>query len=115
NGRTSQGRSWNLNPVAGYFNTASTELARSDRGPGSVLGNTWPSFWPDKMTDVSDPGWPNSWNGFFGKDIFNADQEFYYRASDDNYTRFIENGRFFPDLTDPTRGGLALLIDVRVL
>lgn len=115
NGRTSQGRSWNMNPVAGYFNAASPELARSDRGPGSVLGNTWPSFWPDKMADQGDPGWAGSWNGFFGKNIFNADQEFFYRASDDNYTRFIENGRFFPDQTDPTRGGLAIKLDTRVL
>jgi hypothetical protein len=115
NGRTSQGRSWNMNPVAGYFNPSSPELARSDRGPGSSLGNTWPSFWPDKMTDTTDPGWPNSWNGFFGKNIFNADQEFFYRASDDNYTRFIENGRFSPDKTDPTRGGLAIKLDTRVL
>lgn len=115
NGRTSQGRSWNMNPIAGYFNPDSPELARSDRGPNSLLGNTWPSFWPDKVTDTSDPGWPNSWNGFFGKDIFNADQEFYYRAGDDNYTRFIENGRFFPDQTDQSRGGLAIKLDTRVL
>lgn len=115
NFRTSQGRSWNMNPVAGYFNPKSKELARSDRGPGSNLGNTWPSFWPDKMADSRDPGWANSWNGFFGKNIFNADQEFFYRAGDDNYTRFVDNGRFAPDLTDKTRGGLAIKLDTRVL
>ena len=51
------GESWAQNPIAGYFNDESEEIARSDRGPESTLGNTWPSFWPDKMSDESDPGW----------------------------------------------------------
>ena len=111
------GVSWALNPVSGYFNENSTEIARSDRGPGSPLGNTWPSFWPDKMADAGDPGWADSWNGFFGKDIFNADQEFYYRAGDDLYTRYLNNPntQYRPDNTDPTRGGLGLIVDSRVL
>ena len=109
---------WSLNPVSGYFNPNSQEVARSDRGPGSPLGNTWPPLWPDKLEDGGD-GWAGSWNGFFGRDQFNADTEFYYRAGDDNYrfyNRDPEGQRYYtPDLTDPTRGGLGLLFDNRVL
>ncbi len=109
--------SWALNPIPGYFNPASSEIARSDRGPGSQLGNTWPASWPDKTGDATDPGWPDSWNGFFGKDIFNADQEFYYRAGDDLYARYLTNSerRFLPDTTDATRGGLGLIVDSRTM
>ena len=111
------GESWAQNPIAGYFNDESEEIARSDRGPESTLGNTWPSFWPDKMSDESDPGWSDEWNGFFGKGIFNADQEFFYRSGDDLYKRYINstNTRFQPDETDPSRGGLGLIMDTRIL
>ncbi|MCH8485594.1 MAG: hypothetical protein LAT75_01940 [Candidatus Cyclonatronum sp.] len=109
------GDSWAKNPVVGYFNPDSDEIARSDRGPGSTRGNTWPAFWPDKLDDPSDPGWPNQWNGFFGKDIFNADQEFYYRSGDDQYTRLSAGGSWLPDPEDPSRGGLGLVMDTRIL
>ena len=104
---------WSLNPIKGYARDDSDEIARSDRGPTSPLGNTWPNTWPDKLNDGGD-GWPNSWNGFFGRDQFNADVEFYYKAGDDTYTRY--NGtRFAPDQTDPSRGGLGIIMDTRIL
>lgn len=100
-----EGKSWNIEPVPGYFNESAEKLATSTET------NTWPSFWPDKMNDATDPGWKGQWNGYFGKDIFNADQEIFYRASDDKYSRY----NYFPDETDPTRKGLGLLIDVRAM
>lgn len=104
---------WSLNPIKGYVRDDADEIARSDRGPTSPLGNTWPNTWPDKLNDGGD-GWPNSWNGFFGRDQFNADVEFYYKAGDDTYTRY--NGtRFAPDATDPSRGGLGVIMDTRIL
>ena len=111
------GDSWSMNPIPGYFNPESQEIARSDRGPTSPLGSTWPSFWPDKMDDESDPGWAGQWNGFFGKGIFNADQEFFYRAGDDRYTRYTNNNvtRFRPFEDAPERGGLGLVMDSRIL
>jgi hypothetical protein len=111
------GASWSQNPITGYYNDDSEEIARSDQGPGSPRGNTWPTTWPDKISDESDPGWAGAWNGFFGKGIFNADQEFYYRSGDDRYTRYINNNntRFQPDMTDPDRGGLGLIMDTRIL
>ncbi len=111
------GASWSQNPITGYYNEDSEEVARSDRGPGSPLGNTWPETWPDKLGDETDPGWAGKWNGFFGKGIFNADQEFFYRSGDDQYKRYINNSntRYQPDQTDPDRGGLGLIMDTRIL
>ncbi len=103
---------WSLNPIVGYVRDDSDEIARSDRGPASPLGNTWPDSWPDKFEDGGD-GWAGSWNGFFGRDQFNADVEFYYKAGDDTYVRYLS--RFQPDETDPTRGGLGIILDTRIL
>ncbi len=112
-------QSWTINPIEGYSRDNSSEIARSDRGPESPLGNTWPDAWPDKFNNGGD-GWAGSWNGYFGRDQFNADVEFYYKAGDDTYTRYLngegESGtKFQPDQTDPTRGGLGLILDARVL
>ena len=110
NGRTNPaGNSWNLEPVPGFIDPQQTEIARSDR-PSS-----WPTAvqhgWRDKRTDPLDPGWVGSWDGFFGKNIFNADQEFVCVTSDDLYKR----QPYVPDTTDRTRGGLGLIMDVRTL
>lgn len=99
------GKDWNMNPIPGYFNPITGKIAKSDDP------TTWPSTWPDKLTDATDPGWPGAWNGFFGKNQFNADQEVYARIGDDNYDRF----RYTPDTTDPSRRGLGLIIDYRAL
>ena len=102
------GESYTFAPVRGFVNTAGGEelgLPRSDRP------ETWPSFWPDRLDDPNDPGWAGSWNGYFGKDVFNADQELYYKIGDDQYDRF----QYYPDSTDLSRRGLGLLIDTRVL
>jgi hypothetical protein len=99
------GRTWNMEPVPEYLNENSKKIAISD-DPSS-----WPPFWPDKLDDPVDPGWPGSWNGFFGKNIFNADQEMFFRTSDDRYDRY----NFFPDTTDLSRRGLGLLVDFRVM
>lgn len=99
------GADWNMGPVPGYFNLQVGKIAKSDEP------ETWPQFWPDKLSDQLDPGWRGSWNGFFGKNQFNADQEMFYRVGDDNYDRHP----YTPDTTDPTRKGLGMIIDVRAL
>ena len=109
-GRTDfSGNSWNIEPVPGFIDPQQSEIARSDRK------ESWPTAvqhgWRDKRTDPVDPGWVGSWNGFFGKNIFNADQEFYYVTSDDLFKR----QPYTPDTTDPSRGGLGLIMDVRTL
>jgi hypothetical protein len=101
-----QGNSWNLEPVPGYSNPSSNSLANS------LDPDTWPSDWPDKSDDKNDPGWKGKWNGYFGKNIFNADQELFAKASDDRYDRYPD---YFPDTTDVTRKGLGIIIDQRSL
>ncbi|HWP82580.1 MAG TPA: hypothetical protein VNN76_07995 [Bacteroidota bacterium] len=101
------GGSWNLEPIPGYFNLAANKIAKSDEPA------TWPAFWPDKLGDAQDPGWAGKWNGYFGKDQFSADQEMYFRVGDDNYNRPVFD--YTPDDTDPTRRGLGLIIDTRVM
>jgi len=105
--RTSpQGLSWNLEPIPGYSNPSSNSLANS------LDPNTWPDTWPDKLNDLTDPGWSGSWNGYFGKNIFNADQELFAKASDDRYDRYAD---YFPDTTDLSRKGLGIIVDQRTL
>ena len=99
------GADWNMNPIPGYFNLNTGKIAKSDEP------QTWPDFWPDKMSDPQDPGWRGKWNGFFGKNQFSADQELFYRAGDDNYNRYL----YTPDTTDRSRKGLGLIVDSRVL
>lgn len=103
-----ENQSWTFEPIKGYVNPAGAALgiAQSDEP------ESWPPFWPDKVGDVDDPGWAGSWNGLFGKDIFNADQEFFYKVGDDTYNRYPN---YFPDDTDRTRKGLGLVTEVRIL
>jgi len=107
------GLSWNLEPIPGYSNpnyfldgTPTLTLANS-LDPAS-----WPASWPDKLNDPTDPGWKGKWNGYFGKNIFNADQELFAKASDDRYDRYTD---YFPDTTDLTRKGLGIIVDQRTL
>lgn len=102
-----QGLTWNFEPVGGYYNEQNAEGFATSQDPTS-----WPSSWPDKINDPDDPGWPGAWNGYFGKNVFNADQEMYFRASDNNYDRYPA---YFPDTTDLTRKGLGLILDTRVM
>ncbi|NTV03438.1 hypothetical protein HGA89_00785 [bacterium] len=69
---------------------------------------TWPGSWPDRLDDPADPGWPGSWNGYFGKQVV-ADQESYVVLDDDYYDAWY----FFPDARDSTRNGLGLRLEVR--
>lgn len=117
------GRTLNFEPVPGYNDPNYLEerdFAGSPTGnkkvgiAKSIDPNSWPQDgWRDKREDPSDPGWIGSWNGFFGKNIFNADQELFYKMSDDLANHKLH--LFQPDSTDMFRGGLGLLVDVRVM
>lgn len=104
-GNSPDGDSWDFNPIPGFLNIDSKDLANQ------LDPLSYPSTWPDKMDDPLDPGWPGKWNGLFGKDQKNADQEIFFRAGDDHYNKF----EYKPDSNDPTRHGMGLLIDTRVL
>ncbi len=108
------GKLWTFEPIAGYNNANQQKVAIS------TDKNSWPPFWPDKMGDVTDPGWKNSWNGYFGKKV-NADQETYFMMDDNNDERFnFSNNNtlqvaFKPDTTKLTRNGLGLEVRVRAM
>jgi hypothetical protein len=106
-------------PVSGYFNEGKNSPALSS----DPL--TWPPFWPDIQNPDNpryDPqGWAGSWNGQFGRDVFNADLETYFVMDDNNdneYSIANENDAgivFVPDPDNPLRRGLGLEIQVRGL
>ena len=100
---------WGWEPLPGFSNPDTSAVAMSHKP------KTWPSFWPDRENDENDPGWPEQWNGFFGKDQFNADQESYWVMDDYTDKEWIRSNGFKPDANDTTRGGLALLANVRGL
>jgi hypothetical protein len=106
------GKYWGFEPVVGYLNETQEGVALySDP-------NSWPSYWPDKMGDTDDPGWVDSWNGFFGKTT-TASEECYFIMDDNNDQEFnyadnnIWNVSFKPDSTEPSRNGLGLRVKVR--
>ncbi|HET7226363.1 MAG TPA: hypothetical protein VFK69_11690, partial [Candidatus Eisenbacteria bacterium] len=94
-------------PRPGWFQADPT----INRGRSPALSNdprTWPDTWPDKVNDPDDPGWHNSWDGYFGKRPA-ADQESFTVMDDDYYDAFA----FHPDARDPSRHGLGLRVEVR--
>lgn len=98
-----------LEPRPGYFQE--DPLVNLARSPAmSDDPRTWPPFWPDKLADPSDPGWPGRWNGFY-TDGRVATQETYYVLDDQAY----DTWGFRPDANDTTRHGLALRWGVRAL
>jgi len=107
------GTPWTFEPLAGYINEAQERVAMSTDAA------SWPPTWPDKGTDPDDPGWPGSWNGFFGKDVQYIQQESYYLMNDkhDEEFNYVQNNawnvEFNPDSTDSGANGLGLRVKVR--
>ena len=96
---------WGWEPLPGYNNPDTALVAMSHMGPSddnNAIVSTWPSQWPDKLTDPLDPGWAGSWNGYFGKDQKNAEQESYFVMDDAQDAEFF----YYPDSTDLQRRGL---------
>ena len=102
-----EGKSMEWEPVPGYLNPNSYKIAISDDE------SSWPLNWPDKVGDDTDPGWSGSWNGYFGKNQFNAGQEIFYKVSDDR--NYIVGHPYTPDTTDVNRRGAGILVGVRIM
>lgn len=96
-----------MHPRPGFFE-ADPNLNRGRSPALSTDPRTWPKDWPDKSQDPDDPGWPGSWNGYFGKRAA-ADQESFTVMDDDFYDAWL----YYPDSTDHTRHGLGLRVEVR--
>ena len=110
---------WTFLPLPGFGDPSSTRIAMAKGS--NEWPNSWPAYWPDKMNEPDDPGWRNdivdnnpnkaAWNGYFGKNVFNADEESYFVADDFMNREFM--AKFLPDDDDPDRGGLGLRLYVR--
>lgn len=112
---STSGQFWGFEPDGRFFNANQQRVAMSDNT------DSWPPFWPDKLNDPEDPGWRESWNGLFGKNVFNADQESFFVVDDnkDEEFNFAENNafdvNFKPDSNDPNRNGLGFQVKIRGL
>lgn len=103
-------------PLPGYYNITQKEKDPFHAVAMSHQPFTWPPFWPDKLDDPQDPGWPKHWNGYFGKDQKNADQESYFVMDDYQFKKRISGYKMpLPVPTEPDRGGLGLRQAVRGL
>ncbi len=103
-------------PLPGYLNISQKEKDPFHAVAMSHQAFSWPPYWPDKMEDGLDPGWSNHWNGYFGKDQKNADEESYFVLDDNQFTKKVKGYALpKPILSDPTRGGLGLRLSVRGL
>ena len=94
-------------PYPGFANPNSDKIAMAKGG--AQWEDSWPPFWPD-IADVESPlyssdGWAGSWNGYFGKGKFNADEESYFVADDWIRQKFTG---FRPDTNDVARGGIGV-------
>lgn len=101
-------------PLPGYYSLTQKEKDPHEAVAMSHQAFTWPSFWPDKLDDPNDPGWPGAWNGYFGKDQKNADQESYYVLDDYPFKKKINGYNIpLPVPSEPLRGGMGLLQYIR--
>jgi hypothetical protein len=134
---------WGFEPLPGFGAPPLQETEEAGKVAMSHLPETWPPFWPDKMytderdiaweVDNNDAGWRGQWNGYFGKDVTNADQESYWQMDDhmDREFRTLtlidpETGEkildnegndipvtFYPTAQDTSRGGLGIRVGAR--
>jgi hypothetical protein len=97
---------WGWEPLPGFMTPDSNIVAMSHQE------FTWPESWPDKQDQG---GWRSSWNGYFGRDQFNADQESYWRMDDYTDREFINDiYQYYPNPnSDRSRGGLGIQAGAR--
>jgi len=111
---------WTFLPLPGFANPRDQiiAMAKGDQQwyDDAKNAGSWPLFWPD-IRDPQNPykiysadGWAGSWNGYFGRNKFNADEESYFVADDYAKQKFPA---FRPDTTDVLRGGLGIRMYVR--
>ena len=111
------GVAWTMEAKPGF----ASDRVREDTGdPNDRLAlstdrQTWPDFWPDQPTWIDPSSGRADWNGFFGRDQFNADLESYFWTDDHNDRALQSRYGFVPDETRAGRGGLGLEMKVRGL
>ncbi len=111
------GKWWTFLPLPGFTNPQNNKIAMAKGGrqwfAPADLGS-WPSYWPD-IADPTEPvysadGWAGDWNGYFGRNKFNADQESYFVSDDYQKQEFPG---FRCDTNDVSRGGIGIRMYTR--
>ncbi|MDR3627004.1 MAG: hypothetical protein P4L45_09235, partial [Ignavibacteriaceae bacterium] len=109
--RAPDGHEYWWNPLPGYandhrsFTSSDGTVDTTSQIAHSADATTWPASWPGR-----DANWNGTWNGYFGQNQFNADDEGYYVIDDfwnDKYP-------FYPFANDSTRRGLGLQCETRL-
>jgi hypothetical protein len=84
---------WTFMPLPGFASPDTNLTAMSHQRL------SWPTVWPDKS-------WPGSWNGYFGRDVLNADQESYFYVDDSRDFEFMAKEMAFRDSVEKSFPGL---------
>ncbi len=101
------GQLWDMEPVPGYNNPGAEEPAISTKS------STWPEIWPRSLPLIT-PAWDGYWYGYFGRGVQNADFEAFYVMDDSQDKEFNRPPYYFyPILSDSSRGGMGLRVEVR--
>ncbi|MDX2127830.1 MAG: hypothetical protein SFU91_02200 [Chloroherpetonaceae bacterium] len=98
-----------LQPITGFFNPIGESPAIS------TDPSTWPNQWPDQPTWIDPATGKAEWNGYFGRNVFNADQESYFVFDDATDKRWFEEFGFQPRSDEPNRFGVGLQVKARGL
>jgi hypothetical protein len=100
-------------PLPGYHNMDNPSDKKAAMSHEPV---TWPAYWPDKLEDAVNPGWRGAWDGYFGYNVFQADQEGFTVMDDYHYSKRINNLNLPRPLAgQPDRGGLGIRESIRGL
>jgi len=102
------GEIWGMEPIPGYSNSLFTSPAIS------TLRQSWPDVWPDALN------LPSEFNGnfpsYFGVNSNRVAFESFFIMDDSRDGEYLRSPyKYFPILSDTTRGGLGLRIETRYL
>ncbi len=103
-------------PLPGFLSVANRQKGKNIDIAMSHEAFTWPAYWPDKTSDAFDPGWKGHWNGYFGKDQFNSDEESFFVMDDYQFKKRLKGLSLpKPIASQPERGGLGIRMAFRGL
>jgi hypothetical protein len=104
------GQIWGMEPIGGYMNAD----PRSKTPAINTDANSYPAVWPAALGLGSE--WNGEWVGYFGKGSLNGIKETFYVMDDSKDGKYQRPPYLFhPIISDTTRGGLGLRVEVHGL
>ncbi len=102
------GKIWGMEPIPGYMNPSSAVKTPAINRDTTTFPPTWPA-----ALGV-DARWNGYWYGYFGRGVNNADFETFFVMDDSKDGKYKRPPySYYPIVTDSTRGGLGLRVEVR--